>query len=116
MQHRPANAQAFVDLNKPLIENNGQVTSGLKRLAGYVSSLTAGCRNCRAYIIRMAERYNVKVEQFEPIWDFETHAAFNPAEKAALRNLVDASTVSNSVNDELIKEEKKYWSDDDIVE
>ena len=43
MQHRPAISIAFINLNKAVMENKGNVTSALKRLIGWVSSNAAGC-------------------------------------------------------------------------
>jgi hypothetical protein len=43
MQRRPNIAKAFITLNKAVMENHGRVTSGLKRLIGYVASHAAGC-------------------------------------------------------------------------
>ena len=37
MQHRPAIAAAFIELNKTVMADHGRVTSALKRLVGYVS-------------------------------------------------------------------------------
>lgn len=51
MYHRPAIAYAFINLNKAVMENNGNVSSALKRLIGYVSSNVAGCRYCQAHTI-----------------------------------------------------------------
>jgi hypothetical protein len=44
MQRRPAIAKAFINLNKAVMENQGRVTSALKRMIGYVASRVAGCR------------------------------------------------------------------------
>ncbi len=56
MSHRPAIAKAFIQLNMAVMENNGRVTSALKRLIAYVSSYATGCRYCQAHTIRAAER------------------------------------------------------------
>src|SRR5678815_3667600 len=55
MQIRPHLAEAFINLNKAVMENHGRVTSALKRLIAYVSSYTAGCQYCQAHTIRAAE-------------------------------------------------------------
>ncbi len=44
MQRRPAIARAFIGLNKAVMENQGRVTSGLKRMIAFMASVTAGCR------------------------------------------------------------------------
>lgn len=44
MMHRPRIANAFVEMNKAVMENKGRVTSALKRQLAYLASMTAGCR------------------------------------------------------------------------
>jgi uncharacterized peroxidase-related enzyme len=116
MQHRPAIAKAFINLNRAVMENRGRVTSALKRLVGYVASHAAGCRYCQAHTVRAAERYGVEREQLENIWDYRTHPAFNEAERAALDFALAASTVPNGVVPELEQRLREHWDDGEIVE
>jgi uncharacterized peroxidase-related enzyme len=116
MFHRPEIAYAFVNLNKAVMENHGRVTSGLKRLIGYVSSNATGCRYCQAHTIRAAERYSVPQEQLDNIWEFRTHDSFSLAEKAALEFSIAASLVPNAVTDEIAQEMRKHWNEGEIVE
>lgn len=116
MHHRPRIAYAFIEMNKAVMENKGRVTSALKRLVGYISSQATGCRYCEAHTIRAAERYGASLEQLENIWEFKTHPAFSEAERAALDLALHASTVPNSVNDEIAENVRKYWNDGEIVE
>lgn len=116
MHHRPRIAYAFIEMNKAVMENQGRVTSALKRLVGYISSQATGCRYCEAHTIRAAERYGASAEQLENIWEFKTHPAFSEAERAALDLALHASTVPNSVNDEIAENMRKYWNEGEIVE
>lgn len=116
MQLRPHIAQAFINMNKAVMENHGNVTSALKRLIAYISSYTTGCQYCQAHGIRAAERYGASEYQLKNIWDYKTHPAFSDAERAALDFSVAASSVPNAVGDDIAKELRKYWSDGDIVE
>ncbi|MCG8433322.1 MAG: carboxymuconolactone decarboxylase family protein [Gammaproteobacteria bacterium] len=116
MQRRPAIAKAFINLNKAVMENNGRVTSALKRLVGYISSNVAGCRYCQAHTIRAAERYGAEQEKLENVWEYKTHPAFSEAERAALDFAVAASTIPNDVNDELKARLHAHWDDGEIVE
>jgi alkylhydroperoxidase family enzyme len=84
MQHRPAISKAFINLNMTVMENNGRVTSALKRMIGWVSSNAAGCKYCQAHTIRAAERYGAEQEQLDNIWEYKTHASFSAAERIAL--------------------------------
>jgi uncharacterized peroxidase-related enzyme len=116
MFHRPEIAYAFIGLNKAVMENHGRVTSGLKRLIGYVSSNATGCRYCQAHTIRAAERYGVSQVQLDHIWEFNSHDSFNAAEKVALKFALQSSQVPNNVDDQIAKEMRLHWNEGEIVE
>jgi uncharacterized peroxidase-related enzyme len=116
MQRRPAIAKAFINLNMAVMENQGRVTSALKRLIGYISSHVAGCRYCQAHTIRAAERYGAEDEKMTNIWEYKTHPAFSDAERAALDLAVAASTIPNGVDEEIQKNLHEHWDDGEIVE
>ena len=116
MQRRPAISQAFINLNKAVMANEGRVTSALKRMIAWVSSNATGCRYCQAHAIRAAERYGAEQEQLDNIWEYRTHPAFSEAERAALDFSLAASQVPNAV-DETIKERLyAHWNEGEIVE
>ncbi len=116
MYHRPEIAYAFIALNKAVMENKGNVTSGLKRLIGFISSNTAGCQYCQAHTIRAAERYEASQEQMENIWSFETHPAFSDAERIALEFALKSSLQPNEVDDALADRMRLHWNEGEIVE
>lgn len=116
MQIRPEIARAFISLNMAVMDNNGRVTSALKRLIAWVSSNATGCRYCQAHAIRAAERYGAAQEQLDNVWEYKTHPAFNDAERAALDFALAASLIPNDVNDDIQAELHKYWDDGEIVE
>jgi len=113
---RPAIAYAFINMNKAVMENKGNVTSDLKRFIGYISSSAAGCNYCQAHAIRAAERYDAIQEKLENIWDFQTHPAFSEAERAALEFALKSSMIPNQVDDAIADKLRLYWNDADIVE
>jgi uncharacterized peroxidase-related enzyme len=116
MQRRPAIARAFIRLNMAVMDNQGRVTSALKRLVGYLASHAAGCRYCQAHTIRAAERYGAEAEQMEHVWEYRTHPAFSEAERAALDLAVAAASVPNQVTPELQARVREHWDDGEIVE
>ena len=116
MQRRPAISRAFIQLNKAVMENQGRVTSALKRLMAWVSSNATGCRYCQAHAIRAAERYGASNEQLQHVWEYQTHPAFNDAERAALDFALQASQIPNEIDPELEKRLHQHWTDDEIVE
>lgn len=116
MQRRPAISKAFINLNKAVMANEGRVTSALKRMIAWVSSNSTGCRYCQAHAIRAAERYGAEKEQLDNIWNYQTHPAFNEAERAALDFSLNASLVPNTINKDIKTRLHKYWNDGEIVE
>lgn len=116
MQRRPQLAQAFIEMNKAVMENHGRVTSAMKRLIANVSSYTTGCQYCQAHTIRAAERYGASEDQLEHIWEYATHPSFSPAERAALDFAVAASSVPNAVDEKIAKQLHAHWDDGEIVE
>ncbi|MFT6748719.1 MAG: putative peroxidase-related enzyme [Flavobacterium sp.] len=116
MQHRPEISKAFINLNKAVMENQGRVTSALKRMIGWVSSNAAGCRYCQAHTIRAAERYGANQEQLDNIWEYKKHPSFSEAERAALDFALVASQIPNGVDEKIKTELYKYWNEGEIVE
>lgn len=116
MQKKPHLAQAFVNLNKAVMDNAGSISSEFKRIIAYISSNTAGCRYCQAHTIRAAERYGGKKERLEEAWNFENSNLYSNAEKVALRFTIAASSVPVSISQELENSLKEEWSETDILE
>jgi uncharacterized peroxidase-related enzyme len=116
MQKKPELAEAFVNLNIAVMQNNGKITSEQKRLFAFLSSATTGCRYCQAHTILAAERYGASKERLESIWEFENQDCYSEAEKAAFRFVVAASKVPVAVTSEIEEGLKCFWSDDEIVE
>ena len=116
MQRLPAIAQAFIALNKAVMESQGRVTSAQKRLIAYISSYTSGCQYCQAHTIRAAERYGAPEDQLLHIWEYKTHPAFSEAERAALDYAVAASAIPNAVTEEIANNLRAHWDDGEIVE
>ena len=116
MYHRPRIAYAFIEMNKAVMENQGRVTSPLKRMIGYLCSHTAGCEYCEAHTIRAAERYGAEAEQLENIWSYRTHPAFSAAERAALDLSIAAAQIPNAVTDAVAERAREFWTEGEIVE
>lgn len=116
MMHRPRIAAAFLEMNQAVMENKGRVTSALKRQIAYLSSMTAGCRYCEAHAVRAAVRYGSDEDKLNNIWDFRTYPAFDNAERAAFELAIAASSVPNTVDDDIAENMRTYWNEGEIVE
>lgn len=116
MMHRPRIARAFVEMNQAVMENQGRVTSALKRLVAYLSSMTAGCRYCEAHAIRAAARYGSEEDKMNHIWEYKTYPAFTDAERAAFDLAIAASSIPNGVDDDIAERMRTHWNEGEIVE
>ena len=116
MQIKPGLAEAFVNLNKAVMKNEGSLTSEFKRLIAFVSSNTTGCRYCQAHTIRAADRYGSTLERLNKVWDYMNHDCFSKKEKIALAFTEAASKVPQKVTPQMEKELKGLWSEKEIVE
>jgi uncharacterized peroxidase-related enzyme len=115
MQHRPAIAQAFMDLNKAVLYE-GTVSKELKMLVSLVTSQASGCRYCQAHMTNLASIYRASDEKIRAVWDFETSALFSPAERAALRLGYHAALVPNEATEADFDELRRHFDDGQIVE
>ena len=116
MMHRPRMAAAFLEMNQAVMENQGRVTSALKRLIAYLASKTSGCRYCEAHAIRAAARYGSEEDKLNHIWEYKTYPAFSEAERVAFDLAVAASSIPNGVDDQIAENLRKHWDDGEIVE
>ena len=116
MQHRPAIAKAFINLNMSVMAKDGSVTAEQKRLIGYITSANTGCRYCEAHTILAAERYGGTEERLANIWSFRESTLYTAGEKAAFEFALAASSVPNAVDDAISDELNKYWNEGEVVE
>jgi len=115
MNKKPLMADAFINLNKAVMDNAGSISSEFKRIIAYISSNTAGCRYCQAHTIRAAQRYGGSDKRLQQAWDFENSKLFSMKEKIALRFVIAAST--SPTNTQFFERElKSNWSEGDILE
>lgn len=116
MQRRPAIARAFIGLNKAVMANQGRVTAEQKRLIGYLTSASTGCRYCQAHTILAANRYGGSDARLESIWCFPDSELYSEAEKAAFEFALAASAVPNAVDDDISARLRAHWDEGEIVE
>ena len=115
MGHRPEILQAFMIL-AGTINGPGTVDPGLKQLVAYVASNAAGCRYCQAHTSTHAGHAGVAADKIEHAFEFETHAGFTDAERAALRLARDSALQPNLVTAEHFAELRRHFDEPQIVE
>jgi uncharacterized peroxidase-related enzyme len=116
MQRRPKLVQAFTQLNAAVMDPQGEVDLGLRRLIGHVASKAAGCLYCQAHTLLGAKNFGVSEEKLAAIWSYSSSPLFNAAERAALDFALAAASQPNVMTDELFAATQQHWSDAQIVE
>lgn len=116
MQRRPKMVEAFGVLTKAVMDPEGEVDLGFKRLIAHFASRAAGCQYCEAHSLIAANIHGVSQEKLDAIWDYQTSPLYTEAERVALDYAMVAGSVPNAVDEELMERMKKYWSESQIVE
>lgn len=116
MQRRPAIVRAFEALTDAVMDPDGVVDPGLKRLAAHVASLAAGCQYCQAHSLVAAGLHGVSEEKLAAIWDYRDSPLYSDAERVALDFALAAGSVPNAVTDDHFDRLREFWTEDQIVE
>ncbi|MBD3652935.1 carboxymuconolactone decarboxylase family protein [Kangiella sp.] len=116
MQRRPKMVQAFGVLTKAVMDPEGEVDLGFKRLIAHFASRAVGCQYCEAHSLIAANIHGVSQDKLDAIWDYQTNPLYTDAERVALDYALAAGSVPNAVDDELMERMRQHWSDGQIVE
>lgn len=116
MQRRPKMVQAFGVLTKAVMDPEGEVDLGFKRLIAQFASRAVGCQYCEAHSLIAANIHGVSQDKLDAIWDYQTNPLYTDAERVALDYALAAGSVPNAVDDELMERMRQHWSDGQIVE
>ncbi|MDA0364965.1 MAG: carboxymuconolactone decarboxylase family protein [Chloroflexi bacterium] len=113
--HRPPILSAFMRLFGATM-GDGEVDRGLKQLVAQVASTASGCRYCQAHTANAAHEAGVPAEKVAALFDFESSAHFDAAERAALRLARDAAIVPNAVTAAHFEALGRHFEQPQIVE
>jgi uncharacterized peroxidase-related enzyme len=116
MQRKPRLVKAFAALNGAVMDPEGEVDLGFRRLIGHVASKAAGCVYCMAHTTLGAKNFGVDDARLAAIWDYRTSPLFSAAERVALDFALAAASQPNGVTDELFAQLRRHWTDGQIVE
>jgi alkylhydroperoxidase family enzyme len=116
MQRMPAMVTGFGELTKSVMDPNGEVDLGFMRLIAHFASRAAGCQYCEAHSLVAAEIHGVSQEKLDAIWGYQDSPLYTGAERIALDFALAAGSVPNAVDADLMREMKKYWSEQQIVQ
>jgi alkylhydroperoxidase family enzyme len=116
MQRRPAIVKGFGVLTKAVMNPDGAVDPGFKRLLAHFASRAAGCQYCEAHSLIAAGLHDVSDEKITAIWDYRTSPLYSEAERTALDFALAAGSVPNAVDAKIFARLRQHWNEDQIVE
>jgi alkylhydroperoxidase family enzyme len=112
--YRPDILQATLVLWQAVM-GAGTLSPELKYLAGYLASMSAGCRYCSAHTASNAAQ-GAGAERVAAVWEYEHSPLFSDGERAALRFAQLAGQSPSGVEDADVAALKLHYSDVEIVE
>ena len=116
MQRRPAIVRGFSELTAAVMDPDGCVEPGFKRLLAHFASRAAGCQYCEAHSLVAAGISGVPDAKLEAIWEYRSSELYSDAERVALDFALAAGSVPNGVDEDLMARLKAHWSEAQIVE
>ncbi|MEN1726809.1 MAG: carboxymuconolactone decarboxylase family protein [Pseudomonadota bacterium] len=116
MQRRPEIVRAFGVLTAAVMDPQGSVEPGFKRLLAHFASRASGCQYCEAHSLIAAGISGVAQEKVDAIWEYQSSPLYSEAERVALDYALAAGSVPNGVDEALMTRLKAHWSDEQIVE
>jgi len=116
MQRRPKMVKGFGELTRAVMDPEGEVDPGFKRLIAHFASRAAGCQYCEAHSLIAAQIKGVNEEKVAAIWEYQTSPHYSEAERVALDFALAAGSVPNAVDEALFARMREHWNDGQIVE
>jgi uncharacterized peroxidase-related enzyme len=116
MQRKPRLVEAFAQLNAAVMDPQGEVELGFRRLIGHVASKSAGCLYCQAHTLLGAQNFGVTEEKLADVWTYATSPHYDQRERVALDFALAAASQPNGVTDEMFARLRGHWSESQIVE
>lgn len=116
MQRKPKLAQALAVMNAAVMDPEGEVDLGFRRLIGHVVSKASGCLYCQAHTLLGAKNFGVSEAKLADVWTYASSPHYSERERLAMDFALASASQPNAVTDEQFAELQQHWSDGEIVE
>lgn len=116
MQRKPRLVQALAQLNAAVMDPQGEVDLGFRRLIGHLASKVSGCLYCQAHTLLGARQFGVDEAKLADIWHYSSSPNYTEKERLALDFALAAAAQPNAVTDSQFEALRQHWSDSQIVE
>ena len=116
MQRKPKLVQALAQLNGAVMDPEGEVDLGFRRLIGHVVSKVAGCLYCQAHTLLGARHFGISEARLADVWRHASSPLYSQRERLALDFALAAASQPNAVTDPQFAQLQQHWSDSEITE
>lgn len=116
MQRKPKLARALAVLNAAVMDPEGDVDLGFRRLIGHVVSKVSGCLYCQAHTLLGAKNFGISEAKLADVWTYASSPHYSDRERLALDFALAAASQPNAVTDEQFAQLQLHWSEGEIVE
>lgn len=116
MQRKPKLVRAFAQLNAAVMDPEGEVDLGFRRLVGHVASKASGCLYCQAHTLLGAKNFGVSEAKLADVWNYASSPHYSERERVALDFALAAAAQPNEVTDASFARVREHWSENEIVE
>lgn len=116
MQRKPKLVQALAQLNGAVMDPDGEVDLGFRRLIGHVVSKVAGCLYCQAHTLLGARNFGISEAKLADVWSYASSPLYSQRERLALDFALAAASQPNAVTDQQFAQLQQHWSDNEITE
>ena len=116
MQRKPKLVQAFAQLNGAVMDPEGEVDLGFRRLLGHVVSKVSGCLYCQAHTLLGAQNFGVSEAKLADVWVYASSPHYSERERVALDFALAAASQPNAVTDAQFAQVQAHWNEGEIVE
>jgi uncharacterized peroxidase-related enzyme len=116
MQRRPRIVEAFGALTRAVMDPEGRVDLGFKRLVAHFCSRAAGCQYCMAHSLVAAKIHGIDDAKVAAVWEYQASPLYSERERVALDFALAAGAVPNAVDEPLMARLRAHWDEGEIVE
>lgn len=116
MQRKPRLVQALAQLNAAVMDPQGEIDLGFRRLIGHLASKASGCLYCQAHTLLGARNFGIDEARLADVWNYRTSPLYSEKERVALDFALAAASQPNAVTDAQFEQLRRHWSDGQIVE
>jgi uncharacterized peroxidase-related enzyme len=116
MQRCPEILKGLNTLSNAIMNHDSSISVGFKKLLGFFVSKTSGCEYCQAHALVAAKQHGISQDKLNDIWTYKTSEHYSEAERSAINLAIATGSRPNEVNENMINNVLKYWTEKELIE